>query len=189
MNHDWQKELYALWGRAVLRFRETKNTAESLFAAEDRALIDRIGATPQEVFDFVEDFCSGGDPDFTTFALLADIRRHYFLEQQGGRRSGKVLDIDALPAKSDAVEGIEWLPRIIPKALAKLRGELHPDIMYLCGGDRAFFRRHDIHPAEFLRIVETHEDDPGAVVRWVVTRSAADASEAAAACDARKEAP
>ena len=172
MNHDWQKELYTLWERAVLRFGEEKHTAESLFAPEDRALIARIGATPQEVFDFVEDFCAGAEPDFTTFALLADIRRHYFLERQGGKRSGKIIDIDSLPAKSEAVEGIEWLPRIIPKAHAKLRGELHPDIMYLCGGDRAFFRRHDVHPAEFLRIVEAHEADPGEVVRWFVGRSA-----------------
>ncbi len=171
MHYNWQKELYALWERAVLRFRETDHTAATLFAAGDRALIDRIGATPQEVFDFIEDFCTRGEPDFTTFALLAGIRRHYFLERQGGKRSGNVLDIDALPAKSDAIEGIEWLPRIIPKALAKLRGELHPDIMFLCGGDRAFFQRHDVHPADFLRIVEAHEDDTAAVIRWFLASS------------------
>jgi len=42
--------------------------------------------------------------------------------------------------------GIEWLPRIIPKTKAKLRGELR-DLMYCCGGDRRFFQAHSIHPA------------------------------------------
>lgn len=172
MHYDWQKNLYALWERAVLNFRDGGHSADSLFEANDLDLIKEIGATPQEVFDFVEDFCNRGEPDFTTFALLADIRRHYFRERQGGRRSGHVLDIEAIPAKTDAVEGIEWLPRIIPKALAKLRGELHPDIMYLCGGDRSFFRKHDVHPAEFLRVVEANEENPDAIIRWFVGRRA-----------------
>ena len=65
-----------------------------------------------------------------------------------------------------------WLPRILAKAQAKLRGELHPDIMYCCGGDRAFLRRHQIDPVDFLRTVWENEADDDAVVEWVRTRSA-----------------
>ena len=78
-----------------------------------------------------------------------------------------------LPAKTDAVHGIAWLPRIIPKTKAKLRGELPPSLMYCCGGDRNFFTTHDIHPAEFLSLVWRHEHADAAIVDWVVRRSKA----------------
>ena len=78
-----------------------------------------------------------------------------------------------MPAKTDAVRGIEWLPRIIPKAKAKLRGELPSSLMYCCGGDRRFFKTHDILPAEFLSLVWRHEHADAAIIDWVVRRSAA----------------
>ena len=82
-----------------------------------------------------------------------------------------MLNVDAMPPKDAAIEGIEWLPRIIPKTKAKLRGELPESLMYCCGGDRRFFRAHDIHPAEFLSLVWRHENDDAAIVAWVVRRS------------------
>jgi len=82
-----------------------------------------------------------------------------------------VLDENRLPPKTDAVRGIEWLPRLLPKARAKLRGELPPSLMYCCGGDRRFFKAHDIYPAEFLSLVWRHGPDDAAIVDWVVRRS------------------
>ena len=81
-----------------------------------------------------------------------------------------MADPETWPAKTDSVKGIEWLPRIIPKARAKLRGELPSSLMYGCGGDRRFFKAHDILPAEFLSLVWRHEEDPDAVINWVVSR-------------------
>jgi hypothetical protein len=78
-----------------------------------------------------------------------------------------------MPAKTDAIRGIEWLPRIIPKAKAKLRGELPASLMYCCGGDRRFFKTHDINPVEFLDVVRQNENNDTAIVNWVVARSAA----------------
>ena len=75
-----------------------------------------------------------------------------------------------VPAKTDAVKGIEWLPRLIPKTKAKLRGELPASLMYSCGGDRNFFRTHDIHPAEFMSVVWRHLDNDAAIVDWVLKR-------------------
>ena len=83
------------------------------------------------------------------------------------------IDEAALPAKDDAVRGIAWLPRLLPKARAKLRGELPASLMYCCGGDRRFFREHNILPAEFLALTWRHENDPDAVIDWVVRRRAA----------------
>jgi hypothetical protein len=45
--------------------------------------------------------------------------------------------------------------------------------MYCCGGDRRFFKAHDIHPAEFLSLVWRHERNDTAIVEWVVRRRAA----------------
>jgi hypothetical protein len=95
-----------------------------------------------------------------------------FSECQHGRASTVVLDVDRMPAKTDAIRGIEWLPRIIPKTKAKLRGELPAALMYCCGGDRSFFKTHDIFPAEFLSLVWRHEHDGNAIVEWVLRRSA-----------------
>ena len=84
-----------------------------------------------------------------------------------------MLDAGEMPGKSETVRGIEWLPRLIPKAKAKLRGELPASLMYCCGGDRAFFKQHDISPPEFLGVVWRHEKDDAAIVEWVVCRRAA----------------
>ncbi len=73
----------------------------------------------------------------------------------------------ALPPKDEQVDGIGWLPRILPKAEAKLRGEMPPDLMYGCGGDRKFFRTNSINPAELLRQVWQAKGDKQAVIDWV----------------------
>jgi len=45
--------------------------------------------------------------------------------------------------------------------------------MYDCGGDRAFFKQHDILAAEFLALVWRLGADDAAIVDWVARRSAA----------------
>ena len=101
------------------------------------------------------------------------MRRDFFLSVQKGKPSTAVLVEAALPAKDEKAKGIEWLPRIIPKAKAKLRGELPATLMYCCGGDRRFFKAHDILPAEFLSLVWRNGDKDGATIDWVVARSKA----------------
>jgi hypothetical protein len=105
-----------------------------------------------------------------TFLLIHEQRRDYFIEIQKGEPSEKRMDSSALPGKSDEIEGVRWLPRIILKARAKLRGELPPDTMYCCGGDRNFFQENDVHPAEFLRIVKRAGQNDQAIIDWVVAR-------------------
>jgi len=88
-----------------------------------------------------------------------------------GRPGTKVVDTGDLPPKKDKVRRIVWLPRLIEKARAKLRGEMSDDLMYCCGGDRHFFRDHDIHPAEFLAFVAGHFDQDEAIIDFVQRRS------------------
>ena len=112
-----------------------------------------------------------GEPGFEQALAIELVRRDYFLNVQHGRPSAVRLDPESLPPKTDAVRGIAWLPRLVPKALAKLRGELPPALMYCCGGDRRFFQERNLLPAEFLTFLWRHENDLGAVVDWVARRS------------------
>lgn len=106
-----------------------------------------------------------------TFVLVQAVRRDYFFTAQHGKWSQTTIEVDSLPAKTDAVRDIEWLPRLIGKARAKLRGEMPTTLMYCCGGDRRFFKAHDIHPADFLRAAWAYEDDDDKLIDWVISRS------------------
>jgi hypothetical protein len=86
---------------------------------------------------------------------------------QGSVHSKHQIDMAKLPAKDDQAEGIGWLPRLIPKAEAKLRGEMPDDLMYGCGGDRRFFRENKVDPAEFLRHVWKANGNKADVIAWV----------------------
>ena len=55
--------------------------------------------------------------------------------------------------------GYLWLPRIIAKAKAKLRGELPPEVMYNCGGDRHFLKTIGLEASAFLKVVRDAKDD------------------------------
>lgn len=175
-HYDYQKRLKELWDLAVREYEAGNRDASTFFQGEDLAYVESIGATPQEIFDFAEDWVTGGEPDFLTFALLADTRRNYFLNVQNGVRTSEVIDPAKLPPKDSSVEGIEWLPRIIEKARAKLHGTLHPDVMYSCGGDRHFLKTHDIHASEFLRQLEKFENDEAKLIAWVVERAKSNGS-------------
>jgi hypothetical protein len=85
----------------------------------------------------------------------------------GGKPSGRVASMDDLPRKTDALEGIEWLPRIIAKARLKLRGQMPSDLMYGCGGDRAFLRRLRMTLPDFLKLVWECGDDQRQVIETV----------------------
>jgi hypothetical protein len=174
MNHyDFGGQLHTLYAKAVRAYAAGQRGADSFFTAGERAFLAGNGLTTQNLFDYAEDHHNGGEPGWERALAIESVRRDYFLNVQHGRPSTTVLDEFALPTKTDAVRGIEWLPRLIPKARAKLRGELPPTLMYCCGGDRRFFKTHNIHPAEFLSLVWRHLDHDAAIVDWVVRRSTA----------------
>jgi hypothetical protein len=170
-HYDFADRFRALYDQAVQLYAAGSRGAETYFHAEAAAFLAANGLTPQNLYDYAEDQHNYGEPGYDRALGIELVRRDYFLNIQGGRPSGKTIAAASLPAKTDAVQGIEWLPRLIPKAKAKLRGELPADLMYSCGGDRAFFKKHDIHPAEFLGLVWRHEQNDAAVVDWVVKRS------------------
>lgn len=171
--YNWADEFKRVYDRGMANYRAGKRLSSGLFSAEDVAFLKSIGCSTQELFDFIEDGSYGGDPSFETVLLITAVRRDYFLTVQHGKHSPHIIDMSALPAKSAELGGIPWLPRIIEKAKAKLRGEMPPELMYGCGGDRPFLRGVKIHLADFLRYVWATDGDPKKVLEYVKKQSAA----------------
>ena len=168
----WNDHFLDLYDRCLARYRAGDRDFTSYYSGADLAFLSTIGYQPREFFDFVEDFCEEADPSPSTALLIAAARRDFFIVIQNGITSGRSVTRDEVPTFGDSLEGIPYLPRILAKARAKLRGELDPDLMYGCGGDRNFLAKHGaIHPADFLRIVWAAGDDDHAVARAVRERA------------------
>lgn len=173
-HYDFAQRFHAIYDRAVSLFAQGRRGADTFFTPEEKSFLAANGITAQHLYDYAEDHNGyNGEPGFDHALGIELVRRDYFLNAQRGRASTVTLDETKMPAKTDAVRGITWLPRLLPKARAKLRGELPASLMYGCGGDRRFFKEHDILPAEFLAVVWRHENDDAAIVDWVVQRSGA----------------
>ena len=167
MNDDWKLEFRNVWERGIVSWKAGRKSARTMFAPADVAFLVGIGCTAQELFDFVDDSLCYDDVDLETVLAVTAIRREYFLDVMHGQGTGRVVPMNALPAKSASVEGIAWLPRLIAKARIKLRGELNPELMYGCAGDRPFLRRHHMTLPQFLRLVWDKGDDDRAIVEAV----------------------
>lgn len=163
--YNLSSDLRDLWQKAEAQYRDGNRDPESFFVGEDRRKLESLGLNPMDVYDYVEDFVGRGEPNFGDFLLITAERVLYFFDEMNGVPSEARISEESLPPKKEAVDGIEWLPRILAKAKGKLRGELPHEIMYGCGGDRKFLREHGIHPAAFLRKVSRSSDEE--VVRFV----------------------
>ena len=167
----WNDQFLALFDRCVALYRDGNEDFETYYNDEDIELLKEIGYGKREFFDFVEDYADGGDPTPSTAVLIAAVRRDYFMAvQKGETSSDPLVTRDSIPAKDSVVDGITYLPRMIEKAEAKLRGLLDPDLMFCCGGDRACLRDNGLHPADFLRRVWAADGDHQKVVDWVKTQ-------------------
>lgn len=166
-NYNWDQKFRKLFERCAKRYGKGDRDYVGYYKRKDEAFLESIGCKPREFFDFVEDFCEWGEPSVECAILVAAVRRDFFRVVQRGAASGAVLKTEDLPAREAELGGHPWLPRIVAKARAKLRGELDPEIMYSCGGDRAFLEERDIHPADFLRAVWEAGEDDGKVLDYV----------------------
>ena len=174
-NFDFPAQFRALYDQAVDLYAKGRRGAGSFFDPTQTAWLAANGLTPQHLYDYAEDANNDEEPGLR--ARADDRDRPARLLPQCPRRQG----IGGHPRRVEAsvkdrqAKGIEWLPRIIPKAKAKLKGELPASLMYCCGGDRRFFKTHDILPAEFLSLIWRNGDNDGATIDWVVARRKAGA--------------
>ena len=166
-SYDWTSSFRHLYDKALRLYQKGNRDAGSFFTEEECGWLASIGCRPAELFDFAEDY---PDLDWDEALLITSARRDYFLHVMKGETTGRFLDEDEFPPRNEEADGIRWLPRIILKAKAKLRGELPDSLMYCCGGDRGFLKRFDIHPADFLRVVWAAEGDDQRVVDFVKSR-------------------
>ncbi|MBT8035992.1 MAG: DUF5069 domain-containing protein [Verrucomicrobiae bacterium] len=170
----WNDSFLQLFRSCVEQYRSGNLDFNSYYQPDDLAFLQSIGYKPRELFDFVEDLVDEQVPSESTALLVAAVRRDYFLCVQNGELSTHEITTDDLPTFGDTLDGIAYFPRILRKAQAKLRGELDPNIMFGCGGDRKFLRDHgDIHPADFLRHVWASVDDESSIIDYVRAQSSA----------------
>ena len=153
MSTDWQTAFRQVYDEGMAAWNQGRKSPGAMFTPDQAAFLATIGCTAQELFDFVDDAGRFGEPDFPTALAVAALRRDYFLNVLHGKPPGRIVAMEELPAKTAAVDGIAWLPRIIEKARAKLRGEMPADLMYDCGGDRDFLRSMNVTAPEFLKLV------------------------------------
>lgn len=166
----WTITFEQAYQKTLEAVRAGKKTASEAVPADCLPFLATIGCTAQELFDFADDAVKYGEPDYGTTLLITAVRRDYFLQVQRGIPSTHTASMNDLPAKTDQVDGIEWLPRLIEKARLKLRGEMPADLMYGCGGDRKFFRQYQIHPADFLHVTWAAGDNNTRIVEYVKSR-------------------
>ena len=150
---EWGNRLEKIFGQAVEKYLAGNRGAEALFTLEQATFLASLGSTPQELYDFVEDWCELGEPSFGMALRITEVRAEYFFLEQYLERSSEVIRTGSMPSGNEALGGFVWLPRIIAKARAKLRGEMPADMMFGCQNDRAFLKKVGIDPAQFLRVV------------------------------------
>lgn len=172
-HYNFAHRFRALFEQALARYSGGERGAVGFFSAEEITFLNANGLTAQHLYDYAEDRNNHGEPDVETALAIECVRRDYFLNVQGGLALAVILDDSTLPPKTATARGIAWLPRLIPKARAKLRGELPASLMFGCGGDRSFFSQHDIFPAEFLSLVWRNGDNDEAIIDWVARRTVA----------------
>ena len=167
---DWAGDFQTLFDQKVAAYKKGMRNAGDMFSKEETDFLRSIGATPQEIFDFVEDWCDDGEPDPEVVLAITRIRRDFFLNDQRGQYSKYIKITDLFPPREAKLAGLEWFPRIIEKAKAKLYGELPSDLMYSCGGDRRFLKKVNVSPDEFLQVVREAGDDVDQIVQFVTAR-------------------
>lgn len=168
----WDTSFRELFENCAKKHRAGDTGGKDWFSTADKDFLASIGHTEREFYDFVDDHCRYGaeGPTLESSLLVAAVRRDYFNVVMKGQSSGKTVPASTLPPKKEAVAGFQWLPRLMAKARAKLKGELDPDTMYGCGGDRAFFVEHKLHAADFLRVTWAADDDDQKIIEFVKTR-------------------
>lgn len=139
--------------KAVERYRGGCRQSLQLLTAEDAGFLLFCGVSQQVLLDYVEDFVHSGEPDAGTFCGIAEIRRQYFQEVLNARAAAITVREPQLPPRGEEWDGIAWLPRIAAKAGCFLAGSLCDQVMYGCGGDRAFVRKFGLTLPGFLKTV------------------------------------
>ena len=164
---DWAFTFHKIYERAITQFERGLRGTDQVVDSSTSPFLGSIGMSQQELYDFVEDGVVAGEPTFEEVLRITHLRRHYFLTVQKAQPSTRRLSTDDFPPGQATLGGYRWLPRILAKANAKLRGELPSDLMYSCGNDRAFLQPLGIMPFEFLEKVWQYEGHENQLLEYI----------------------
>ena len=170
-NGSWETQFREVYDNAMQLYKAGRRDPENLVSPDQAVFLISIGCIAQELYDFVEDWVEMGDPTFDVVLRITAIRREYFLTEQHGHLLIPPMSNDAFPPRDATLGGFSWLPRIIAKAKAKLRGELPPELMYGCGNDRRFLKSIGTDPEDFLRVIWDTGDDEQKVLEYVKAKA------------------
>ncbi|HKK19534.1 MAG TPA: hypothetical protein VJ952_12725, partial [Opitutales bacterium] len=100
-SYNYQTTLKRVWEDALDKYRSGLREPEEYFDAGTLGKLAALGLRVMDVYDYVEDYDTRGEPDFETFLMICEARRDYFLTEQKGKPSDNRLDSSTLPAKTD----------------------------------------------------------------------------------------
>jgi hypothetical protein len=130
MSEDWRTPFHDLFFRGVERHKQGRQSPEGMFEGDEPNFLESIGCSTQEMFDFCDDYVRWGDVIYEHVEALQAVRYEHFIEELDSQPANHAMAMNEFPAKTDEIEGIAWLPRLILKARAKLAGNLPADLMY-----------------------------------------------------------
>ena len=130
MSNSWKTQFRVVFDAGAQRRKEGCNEPGAMFESAELAFLESIGCTVQEMFDFCDDYVGWDDVIYEHVEALQAVRYEHFVQELDSQPASHRMEMDDFPAKTDEVEGIAWLPRLIVKARAKLTGNLPADLMY-----------------------------------------------------------
>lgn len=162
-----KERLSEIYSRTLAAYQAGCRIAEDAVTPEDGEFLKKIGLRSGIVYDYAEDFARRNEPTLEDFLKVSAIRHAYFRDVQKEHWEPHHVPEKDLPLKTDELEGIPWLPRIIRKAQCFLTGTLCNEIMYGCGGDLAFIKKHNLNLVDFLTTVRDARSDIQPILRYV----------------------
>ncbi len=130
LSNNWEIQFREVFDAGVERRKAGCGDPDSMFERDEVAFLESIGCSAQEMFDFCDDYVGWDDVIYEHVEALQAVRYEHFVEELNSQPAAHRMEMDDFPAKTDEVEGIAWLPRLILKARAKLAGQLPADLMY-----------------------------------------------------------
>ena len=130
MGNDWKTQFCDLFNTGVERHKTGRQSPDAMFECEEVKFLESIGCSPQEMFDFCDDYVNWDDVIYEHVEELQAVRYEHFKNELKSQSASCRMKMHEFPAKTDEVEGIAWLPRLMVKARAKLAGQLPADLMY-----------------------------------------------------------
>ena len=130
MSDSWKTQFREVFDAGVQRRKGGCNEPGAMFESTEVAFLESIGCSAQEMFDFCDDYVGWDDVIYEHVEALQAVRYEHFVKELDSQPASRRMEVDDFPAKTDEVEGVAWLPRLIVKARAKLAGQLPVDLMY-----------------------------------------------------------